>query len=399
MADCKSAAAQSPNKSKKIAKYQQYNIVSNVANQAKYTDPNFINSWGLLWLNNILYVANSATNIISRLNRRGTAAAVPILLPTNTPDGSVIGVTGLAANKLKTGFLVPPTNLPAQVLFVGNSGAIGAIDANGTVAVVIQGTGAHPNVYQSVAQLGNYLYATNFALSRVDVYSSTFVLVGSFTDAALTAAGYAPFGITVINKKELVVSYAKQNTTVPPSNALAGDGNGYLDLVCHPEVAATGQTPTIKRLANRGVLNAPYSLIPISHDRLLVGNHGDGTINVFDLKTKAALTPDGQPLLNCSGQPVNIDSLWGLTFTYKKQKKPKKCHKKKHSDCSSSSSASASSSSDSESDDCKKTQVPGETTLWFSAGPDGGAQGLVGKLVTCKSESDCKPKCELPPVC
>ena len=49
---------------------------------------------------------------------------------------------------------------------------------------------------------------------------------------------------------------------------------------------------------------------------LVVGNFGDGTINVFDLSLSAksaSATFDGA-LASPSGQPLVIDGLWGIAF-------------------------------------------------------------------------------------
>src|SRR5262249_48248474 len=58
-----------------------------------------------------------------------------------------------------------------------------------------------------------------------------------------------------------------------------------------------------------GLEIAPPSFGSFAGD-LLVGNFGDGTINAFNLSTKAF---DGQ-LLGLDGKPIVIDGLWALTI-------------------------------------------------------------------------------------
>ena len=67
--------------------------------------------------------------------------------------------------------------------------------------------------------------------------------------------------------------------------------------------------------SNGGTLDAPWGLAiaPASFGEfagdLLVGNFGDGRINIFDLATMTFL----QQLLGADGNPVAIDGLWALT--------------------------------------------------------------------------------------
>jgi hypothetical protein len=86
-----------------------------------------------------------------------------------------------------------------------------------------------------------------------------------------------------------------------------GAGNGFLDVF-----DTNGNL--IKRLASQGTLNSPWGLAlapaqfgTFSGD-LLVGNFGDGRINVFDPTSGAFL---GQ-LQDDAGNPLAIDGLWGL---------------------------------------------------------------------------------------
>ncbi len=70
----------------------------------------------------------------------------------------------------------------------------------------------------------------------------------------------------------------------------------------------------ISRVGSQGTLNSPWglALAPPSFGAyagdLLVGNFGDGTINVFDLATNTFLAQ----LLAPDGNPLVIDGLWAL---------------------------------------------------------------------------------------
>jgi Domain of unknown function (DUF4214) len=155
---------------------------------------------------------------------------------------------------------------------------------------------------------GNFLYATDFHNNQIDVFNSSFqqtALAGNFTDPNLPA-GFAPFNIAVLNGK-IYVTYAMQDAE--KHDDVAGPGNGFTDTFSLDGVFQS-------RLVSNGSLNSPWGLAlapanfgALSGD-LLVGNFGDGKINAFDPNTGASLGTLNGP----NGQPITIDSLWGLTF-------------------------------------------------------------------------------------
>src|SRR5437763_15877443 len=78
----------------------------------------------------------------------------------------------------------------------------------------------------------------------------------------------------------------------------------------------TAGTLVQRLIAPGGKLNAPWAIVmspadfgPFSND-LLVGNFGDGTINVFDPASSAFLGT----LSDGNGAPLVSDGLWGLAF-------------------------------------------------------------------------------------
>ena len=119
-------------------------------------------------------------------------------------------------------------------------------------------------------------------------------------------AGYAPFGIQDLNNL-IYVTYAKQDAQ--KHDDVAGPGHGFIDVY-------TPDGFLVERLASRGTLNAPWgmAIAPSSFGRLvgmlLVGNFGDGRINVFN-----PFTPNrflGQ-LKDQQGRAITIQDLWALT--------------------------------------------------------------------------------------
>src|SRR5205807_10061375 len=119
------------------------------------------------------------------------------------------------------------------------------------VAVDNSGSGA---VYKGLAiastTSGAFLYAANFHAGTVEQYDSSFAPVRTFTDASLTAIGFAPFNVQTINGT-LYVTYAKQDAA--QHDDVAGPGLGYVD-------AFDTSGNLLRRIASGGSLNAPWGL-------------------------------------------------------------------------------------------------------------------------------------------
>jgi uncharacterized protein (TIGR03118 family) len=148
------------------------------------------------------------------------------------------------------------------------------------------------------------LFVADFSNNAVIVLDNAFRKIGSFTDANVPK-GYAPFNVAVLNGK-LYVTYGKQDG----DDAKEGPGLGYVDVF-------TTAGAFDKRLVSNGPLNAPWGLAiapPTFGDyagKLLIGNFGEGHINVFD--------PDNGTLLgtlkDTKGKSIQLEGLWQLDDT------------------------------------------------------------------------------------
>ena len=102
------------------------------------------------------------------------------------------------------------------------------------------------------------------------------------------------------------MTYAKQNATKHDDDA--GKGRGFVDVF-------DTEGHLLRRLASRGALNSPWGVARASQafgrfsGDILVGNFGDGRINVFDSEGHFR----GQ-LRDTQGKPLAIDGLWTLTL-------------------------------------------------------------------------------------
>jgi uncharacterized protein (TIGR03118 family) len=290
------------------AQYTQNNLVSDLPGVATFLDPNLFNPWGLASsTGSPIWVSNNGSGTSTLYNGSGQAFPVnnPLVVtippvPGSAPTGVVFNTAGSASFD------------GAAFIFATEGGTIAAWKgANGTSAV--QEAATNFAVYKGLA-IGNngiedLLYATNFRAGTVDVFNGSFapastLPAGAFIDPNLPK-GYAPFGIQNLGG-QIFVTYAQQDAA--KHDDVAGPGHGFVDVF-------TMNGVLVGRLISNGPLNSPWGLAlapsnfgPFSND-LLVGNFGDGRINVFDVTTGAFL---GE--LDSNGNPIAIEGLWGLRF-------------------------------------------------------------------------------------
>ncbi len=319
---------------KKGMGYVQTNLISNISGLAQVTDPNLLNPWGLAFFPGLSPFWINENN--SGFSALYFADAVPfpglpsVTIPPPPPSTSSGTPTGIIANfAVGAGAfqIVPASDHtmnfgPSLFIFDTEDGTVEAWNETVpdiTTAVIVvdnsQGGAATGAVYKGLALGSNtangpLLYATNFRSGKVDVFDTNFhppspALSGSFTDPNVQH-GYAPFGIQNINN-QIWVTYAKQDK--PKHDPVNKPGHGFVSVF-------DTDGNLLQHFAQHGHLDSPWGLAmapatfgQFSND-LLVGNFGDGVINVFDPNTMhwlAALPgPHGRPLVN--------DGLWSLTF-------------------------------------------------------------------------------------
>jgi uncharacterized protein (TIGR03118 family) len=274
-------------------------------NAAQITDPNLLNAWGISYSPTSPFWVSSNEAGLSVLYRvdpvpnATTKVGLEVMIPgAGNVTGQVFNA-GIAAGNFNGD----------NFLFVSEDGTIsgwrGALGTNAEVLQTASPTNSYKGAALSVIGADAYLYSANFASGKIDVLKGNAAapdLAGSFTDPNIPT-GYAPFNIQLLGNT-LYVTYALRDPV--SGDDVAGPGNGF--------VSAFGlQGNFIGRVASDGTLNSPWglALAPLSFGQfagdLLVGNFGDGRINVFD----SSNTFLGQ-LLGAGGIPLEIDGLWGL---------------------------------------------------------------------------------------
>jgi uncharacterized protein (TIGR03118 family) len=333
------AAAADGHGSRGATRFQEVDLVSNQPGRAAITDPNLVNAWGMSHgPNTPLWVSDNGADVATLYT---TPAAPPgiarVPLVVSTPGGAP---TGQVFNDT-AGFPVPGPNTPAFFIFAGENGDLSAWNRDvapptGAVSVGHVDNGVLKGLALVHSPFGPLLLAADFHNNQVVVFDSTFKQLAVdrlFRDRHLPH-GYAPFDVAEIGD-QVYVTYAKQDAA--RHDDVAGRGHGFVDVY-------TNYGVFVRRLHDHDVLNSPWGLAvaPPSFGSfagdVLVGNFGDGRIHAFDPHNGRLVGA----LRDSHGHGIRIDGLWGLI-----QGDP---------------------------------TAGGSDSLWFSAGPDGEMNGLLGQL-------------------
>src|SRR5262249_43079309 len=265
-------------------------------------------------------------------------SALTVTIPGGAPTGQVFSGSTTDFIVSKDGFTAP-----SRFITVSDTGHL----TGWAAAVTPPSPSRHAQpvappagpVYTGLATgsnaAGSFLYAADFANGAIDVFDRSFApttLAGHFVDPGIPD-DYAPFNIQNLAGK-LYVTYAQRED----AGGLPDKGHGFVSVF-----DTNGHF--LNRLISHDHLKAPWGLAlapadfgPLSN-ALLVANHGDGRITAYDPATGAFL----DRLRNPDGEPVKIDGLLGLSFG-------------------------------------NGRNAGDLNALYFTAGPGGGAHGLLGSL-------------------
>lgn len=323
------------------ASYQKTVLVSDTMGfNAMRIDSTLVNAWGIaINPNGIVWISSNGKGLSEVYDKNG----VPKRAPVNIPSQGMLngGVPSGAVFNKTTDFVIPATMQASKFIFAGEDGKLYAWSSGDSTHTVVDRS-AWGAVYKGleIASDGgaNFIYATDFHNGKIDVFDMNFHMVTTkpFMDSKIPM-GFAPFNIRLIDSV-LFVTYAKQ---LAPDNHddQKGPGNGFVN------VFKTDGT-LIRRFATRGKLNSPWGIekAPEAFGQgkkvILIGNFGDGHINVYD-----ELEGEYLRTLKHNGMPVWIDGLWAITFP--------------------------------------DNNIPGDNPnkLYFTAGPDDESHSLFGYLM------------------
>ena len=301
-----------------------------VVASSKAVDANLQNPWGIAVGPGLpFWIADNNSNLATLYSGTGEIETQEVTGSASTGVSIPASAAGVQANPTgqvyngSGSFLITTSKgqETALFLFAGEGGTIAgwAMDS-GTTAVTAYDdgvkNGTNHAVYKGLA-LGtvngaSFLYATDLHNSKVDVFDTNFNLPadmqGKFVDPNIPA-GYVPFGIAAISG-QLYVTYAMQDAA--KHDETTGAGLGYVDVFDF-----SGNF--VSRFASGGALNAPWGIAmaptgfgSIAGD-VLIGNFGDGKINIFAPNGKQLATSVGS-LAGSNGQALSVPGLWSLAF-------------------------------------------------------------------------------------
>jgi len=301
---------------KAVDAYLVRNLVSDIPDLADYTDPHLLGAWGIsqsptspFWISD----AGSGFSTLYSTNGSPVPLVVTIAPSKASGTGSPGIPTGTVWNLSNGGFDIAPGKA-TPFLFATLDGTIQGWSSavNASHSQIMVDNSASGASYFGLAMAtdpissNSYLYAANFSAGTVDVFDSNYNqldLPGTFRDPSIPS-GYAPFNVQNLGGK-LYVAFARQNAN--QSFEVSGPGLGYVDVFATNGVM-------VQQLIAKGPLNAPWGLAiapagfgDFAGD-LLVGNFGDGTINVFNPTTGAFIAQLNDPI----GAPITIPNLWAL---------------------------------------------------------------------------------------
>ena len=313
---------------KDLRDFKQFNLVANSSEYHPRTvDESLINAFGIAWSPTGIAWVNSVGGHVSELyDAEGNIARHPVNIPapTDATGGFPCGIVFSGGQ----GFDL--SNGPSFFLFSGFDGVLaGWNPALGDNATRLKAPAGASYTGLAIGSSGgnNFIYAANFGQKRIDVLDTHFSPVSmSFTDPTLPS-DYSPYNIQAVGDW-LFVQYAVLGADGHP---VAGAGKGFVSVF-----GMDGNF--LHRFASQGTLNIPWgvTMAPGSfledqdmgvdgknnsassdikggdhHQKdpvILVGNFGDGRINVF--------TEDGKFLgqLQSHNQTIVIEGLWALSF-------------------------------------------------------------------------------------
>jgi uncharacterized protein (TIGR03118 family) len=324
--------------------YEQTNLVSDLPGMAQLQDTNLVNAWGIsfsatspFWISDngsglaTLYAVTNDSSGSPHVVKEGLTVTIP---GDGFPTGQLFNGTGAFHND--------------AFIFAGEDGFItGWRGALGTTAeILVDRTNA---VYKGITLYTNLgepmLVAANFREGTVDVYDTNLDLA-QFKDPE-APADYAPFNVRNLDGL-IVVTFAKQDAA--KHDDVAGKGHGLIDIFD----LKTGEFHRLATGSDAGGrnrdINSPWGVavapkgFGLHGDRLLIGNFRSGTIMAFDdFGSVEGLLEDTHHHV------LVIDGLWSLAFG-----------------------------------NGGSAGVP--DTLYFTAGPNGEADGLFGSLTPAPKE-------------
>src|SRR3984885_120284 len=303
------------------AQFKQTDLVSDIPNLAKTTDPMLKNPWGVSFANGSpIWISQQGTQTTPLFAVTGSTGVSPGQKPVftvNVPPAGASGPTGQVANAMGMGFDVSKASggngAPAAFIFANLNGTISAWNGTPLTQAFTQTTPIAGASFTGLAinHTDTELFAANTTGGTIDAFNNQFQLISTNAFAAPTAVsakGLVPFNVTDLGGN-VFVTYAPSGHT---AQTMATGGEGA--VAEFTESGVLEKTITNNALASPwGVAIAPSSFGKFGGD-LLVGNFSfvsgvADVINAFNPLTDALV----------GSFDVNVGSntpggLWSIVF-------------------------------------------------------------------------------------
>jgi len=306
----------------KLAHFDQENLVDNNHEYgAAHTDSTLMNAWGIAFNpTGIPWVNSQAGHVSEVYDKDGKSLRPPVAIPgvdEKTPGNP----SGIVYNGSDADFILSNSKA-AKFIFVGVDGVISAWNPDAGASAISIANNSSTSAYTglAIATVGgkSYLFAADFRSKKIVTWDGQWVEQGwNFSDPDLPS-GYAPYNVQA-SGDWLWVTYAKVGDD---GEEEVGAGNGVVDIF-----KTSGEF--VKRFTNGGALNAPWGIAEAKPEffkdneddsmavaamsstgknMVLVGNFGDGKINVFTWEGKLV------GALKSRGHDIVIPGLWAIMF-------------------------------------------------------------------------------------
>src|ERR1700734_262747 len=302
------------------AQFKQTDLVSDIPNLAKTTDPMLKNPWGVSFANGSpIWISQQGTQTTPLFAVTGSTGVSPGQKPVftvNVPPAGAAGPTGQVANAMGMGFGVSKASggngAPAAFIFANLNGSISAWNGTPLTQAFTQTSVANASFTGlAINKADTELFAANDAGGTIDAFNNSFQLISTnafATPTAISADKLVPFNVTDLGGN-VFVTYAESGH-IPQTEATAGEG----------AVAEFSESGKLENTIVGGELASPWgvAIAPMSFGKfggdLLVGNFSfvSGVADVIN-----AFNPVTDQLVGSFD--VNVGSntpggLWSIVF-------------------------------------------------------------------------------------
>lgn len=287
-------------------------VVGLTSNDASYgaanVDTSLQDAWGLaIASSGGFWITERASGTVELFDSAGRSTGVRYRV--NGPGGTAGAPTGIVANTVDSFNL----NVLGSATFIFSSlnGTIAALPQfQGTsdstkIALDRSGSSSYTGLALAQSSGGARLYVPNIKNQSIDVIDASFAPLSQIPDKNFSL-NYTPFNTVVIDS-QLYVTHAVRSGAFVQVGA-ASTGLGIVDIYDLNGNFKKTLIPTGGKLSSPWGLAIAPSNFGIYSGKLLVGNFGDGTINVYDRNSGAY----AGTLNDVNGKPVVIEGLWAL---------------------------------------------------------------------------------------